>query len=929
MPILLAPDGTATNVPDEEVQTYLGRGYVPPRTSVQTDAGTELTTINPFLAQTARPVANLPRQAQMGQEAYDKSFEDEGLAAFGEGLARGATAGLVNLGDVYSEDRARVNPLASGAGEIAGIAGGALVPFGGAGRLAARAGEGAASALGGGVVRRMATEAAVDSLTYSTMQQGVREVRGDAPFSAEAVLSDAMIGGGVGAGLGVAFKGASKLASVLPERRAVSIVDEVIDPTPGVRKVDLDAAPVDRPRFKPELPEAIKAEARAQADYHAELEKWWDTTARDLTKFELHPRWPEIRDAWQELRLARREFNGKLGLKELRTEGFRSEVGAGTGIRNTAVARQGQDYQKLFERLYKNATAEQFEETAALMARMDDLTRKLDDMVDEFRAPVEDLDPDSLAARVRAVDEGPLPYAHGKTDDIAGIDYPAPVAPEQLPLDPPPTQGTLDLNAQPPRPDMTAGSGMSRTLPGREPAATTPDLPEAPQLALLGNWAKVRRGEKLPPQPLTEQLAMPEFGQTAMDFPTPTPEPTTAPAARGYEGGAARPISDILEDVRSNKKLAMDELEQLGRNEQDVILSMLTKSQLSDLKAQSAGRGRRVFPRQITSERFGSALPSGSRVEEARFFDDFLRQNMPEPPRAASKRRPQEMRPSTLPDLTEHFTRGTEGWSQRSRNLLGTGLVKLVAWGTFPGVMAAAELVNRYGKTIAKAAADAIANPTVRRVATAPVKLDWDVLNPDEAPPTPELHNLYVLQKIRHSPQAMRDAVDEATASVRLSDPESADLAAEKAERQLDWLASQLPPSLSPFGYRVPRSSVATINELVQVLVDPVSVLSNIGTATANQMRAIPQLWPELWTRFQMEAATQVAELQASGKSPPRHISKVVPGLLPQDTQAGLAALQNPVTTAEPRTTKPVDARVVEGKTTAQLLAETRADTPR
>jgi hypothetical protein len=804
----------------------------------------------------------------MGQEAYDRSFEDEGLAAFGEGLARGATAGLADLGDVYSGDRARVNPLASGAGEVTGIVGGALVPFGGAGRIAARAGEGAASALGGGVVRRMATEAAVDSLTYSTMQQGVRSVRGDAPFSAEAVLSDAMIGGGVGAGLGVAFKGASKLASVLPERRAVSIVDEVIDPTPGVRKVDLDAAPVDRPRFKPELPDAIKAEARAQADYHAELEKWWDTTARDLTKFENHPRWPEIRDAWQELRLARREFNGKLGLKELRTEGFRSEVGAGTGVRNTAVARQGQDYQKLFERLYKNASAEQFEETAALMARMDDLTRQLDETVDEFRAPVEDLDPDSLAARVRAVDEGPLPYAHGKTDDIPGIDTPLPTPDgEQLPLDLEPRVAALE-----------------------------------------------------------EQLPLPGVEQAA---PTPAPEPTAAPAARGFEGGAARPISDILEDVRSNKKLAMDELEQLGRNEQDVILSMLTKSQLSDLKAQSAGRGRRVFPRQITSERFGAALPSASRVDEARFFDDFLRQNMPEPPRAASKRRPQEMRPSTLPDLTEHFTKGTDGWSQRSRNLLGTGLVKLVAWGTFPGVMAAAELVNRYGKTIAKAAADAIANPTVRRVATAPVKLDWDVLNPDEAPPTPEMHNLYVLQKIRHSPQAMRDAVDEATASVRLSDPESADLAAEKAEKQLDWLASQLPPSLSPFGYRVPRSSVATINELVQVLVDPVSVLSNIGTATANQMRAIPQLWPELWTRFQMEAATQVAELQSAGKSPPRHISKVVPGLLPQDTQAGLAALQNPVTTAEPRTTKPVDARVVEGKTTAQLLAETRADTPR
>ena len=169
------------------------------------------------------------------------SYEDEGLQAFGEGLATSLTAGLNGGDDEDLALRAEVNPLPSLAGKGLGLVGGALAgPLAGASGLAARAGTLAASAAGArgvGAVGRLAIEGAVDGLTYATMREGIGATVYDKPFSAEAIAMEALTGAGVGATLGAAAKGAKSIqraltkediaSDVLRKSMATPVADEI------------------------------------------------------------------------------------------------------------------------------------------------------------------------------------------------------------------------------------------------------------------------------------------------------------------------------------------------------------------------------------------------------------------------------------------------------------------------------------------------------------------------------------------------------------------------------------------------------------------------------------------------------------------------------------------------------------------------------
>lgn len=147
----------------------------------------------------------------------------ETAKAFAEGAGRAATfglsTGLERAAGVKPEDieaRKEANPIASTAGELTGLAGSAIVPFG-EGALLGRAGEAASEALGLGGANALskigshAVKSAVDTALFQSGDEVSKMLASDPNQTVGTAMADIGLSGLMGAGLGGAFGAVSPL----------------------------------------------------------------------------------------------------------------------------------------------------------------------------------------------------------------------------------------------------------------------------------------------------------------------------------------------------------------------------------------------------------------------------------------------------------------------------------------------------------------------------------------------------------------------------------------------------------------------------------------------------------------------------------------------------------------------------------------------
>lgn len=200
-----------------------------------------------------------------------------GLEGAASAATFGASTGLEKLAGVKSEDiegRAKENPGSHVLGQVAGLAGSALIPGVGAANLLEHAGVAGADALGLG-----GSEALLAKVGSSAVKQGIetglfqagdeasKMFASDKPINAEAVQTavtnvglSGLIGGGLGAGIGAVsplFKaGQDKLGGLLK-----GIIDHVNGAVPEASIVDgispMSAAPLEQEVAKPTISQSL------------------------------------------------------------------------------------------------------------------------------------------------------------------------------------------------------------------------------------------------------------------------------------------------------------------------------------------------------------------------------------------------------------------------------------------------------------------------------------------------------------------------------------------------------------------------------------------------------------------------------------------------------------------------------------------------
>lgn len=216
--LIRMPGGAIISAKPEDVEQLIaGGGELVPQAATIDKFGRATTAADPLSRTTVDTFGESLAGVREGRMA---SYEDEGLQAFGEGIATSLTAGLYGGDDEDQALRAEVNPYASLGGQALGLVGGAIAGpvLGGAAGLASKAGSlaaGLAEARGVGAVGRLAIEGVVDGVGYATMREGIGATVYDKPFSVEAVALEGLTGAGVGAGIGMAAKGFGAIKKAL------------------------------------------------------------------------------------------------------------------------------------------------------------------------------------------------------------------------------------------------------------------------------------------------------------------------------------------------------------------------------------------------------------------------------------------------------------------------------------------------------------------------------------------------------------------------------------------------------------------------------------------------------------------------------------------------------------------------------------------
>lgn len=203
------------------------------------------------------------RRSRVLQEEYGGTGSQ--IAAGALGAARGLSFGLSDFAakeyglDIPSQALKEANPMASAAGEVAGVAGGLLVPgsalgrvgkavtapvrgLAGAGTKIAGAAERAVLGSGGGLAKRalakgagLAAGGAMEGAAYGVGQAISEDALGNTDLTAESLLASAGLGAVVGAGAGALLGGAGTLVGAGASKLAQKAGDVI-------RKTDIPDA---------------------------------------------------------------------------------------------------------------------------------------------------------------------------------------------------------------------------------------------------------------------------------------------------------------------------------------------------------------------------------------------------------------------------------------------------------------------------------------------------------------------------------------------------------------------------------------------------------------------------------------------------------------------------------------------------------------
>jgi len=869
--IVQLADGRVVTLPDDQVAaaldaggSILGTRQTPEGPRASMDAfGRKTLSDDPLARFGIDPLAE--GRAAI-DEGFQQSFEDEGGRAFFEGAAGALTAGLYNGSDEFAGERAAANPIASTAGQVTGLVGGAVLPFGAPG-LAAKAGNLAGRSIAS-PVGRLALEGAVDGLTYGVMREGIGSMVYDRPFSTEAIVAETIAGGGIGAALGAAAKGAGALKGALSRQemalqslRTASKADSIpmgaIDPfaselpAPGAFGGEADLGSIlgqqvdELPIGKSggveisdvPMPLDTGKARRAARDFFTDmphmkqvdadsLAQWRDIDALEQDLLRVGSDTPELvrndlKEKWTALQRERRAFAEEMGFTKKGQEKF--------GVSGKSLDARYQPGETFWR---GKLSAGSLEQNAKMIDKWDNILRMADDLDSAYHG-----------TRLEGTRNMYGPSTRGISADLLGA--PGEAVPNI------PMQGVKERAAQFKADYLESMAGRTKT-----------DVDEI----------------------VTEILSR-DSGKG-----------TGVAAGSTWNGKDRRPVSRVIRDAIDNNSIRLEELLAMPRTEAMAVLKDPAVSQrLIDSLAVEARTNPEIF--QFT--------PKSSPVFKPTSFDmsvemrDIARRGAREQRTDAGlegiTNRPRRAyqkggaRPIASLDAATTATPAAQSGFGVIDTLRKTNLMGLMVAANFPGLVMAREVIQKYGAGITAAAEKMFSSSITRAVVAKPVQLTFSkVLAPGGKDNDRDLR---AVLKASESPEAMDAAVDEAMLDVMVDSPEQRIAARERIQEQLRWMVNQVPQSLSPYAKVFSPSDIARFNTIVGVWANPMKAL-NMGKAISTvQIDALESLWPQTYQDWLLSVTQRASELAATGKPVPPSLGRLIPQASMSQTPLGQTIL--------------------------------------
>lgn len=869
MILIRLPDGRITAVEEADVAGAVEAGAEVVDKAVKTKFGREST------AQAAGPdlggyIDPVEEQAAAIQAERRRSYEDEGLTAFGQGAVRSLTAGLIPFDSEESRLREEVNPYATVAGEVGGLVGGGLLGAGAPG-LAAKAGAAAAGGIKS-TVGRFAAEAAVDGLTYSTMREGIGAVVHDKPFSVEAIAAETLLSGGVGAALGAGVKGAGALRKALSKddvaREAVKLASPeqvaamphdmdgafsapgLAEPKPSLfqvaegpsevvgRKVYLDPAPqqfASPKAFYRDMPH-MKVADKDFRDIWKELDDLDDAMVAIPGD---SPLFAAPRETWASLQAAKRDLASTMGFR--RVKGEARAKATERGIRSSDVPEDA------WSSFMDPRSATRNQKAIDKYAEVLQLAKKLDTEVEEIR-------------QLRGQ------YHHA------------------------------DLSV-----DLTGGSSRLTGALTKEERDSLVAARRKAYAAEMGDRARSDADEFISEVlgrdmgTLTEKLPYKKTGTANLK------QFKDLPEFKRDMGGAepgeiapwdrtnARPVEIINKSIKAGEPPHIEELLMLPKADRQAVMSSLKQKHIDSLGAEIANNPKIIRVELQPSKIDGPALRARKSMDELR-ADMKAQELAPQqfPAAKKGKKIQAEPAPSVKTDgLPEAPATGSGFADMLSR----TNVMGMMMAGMFPKLAMAKAVISTYGAKLAGAAERAMSNRAVQMVARKAPVIAWAKIMAPEGQDRDR--NLRAVKAISQSPEAWDAAVDEALANINPDSPTQRIEARERIQAQLGYLVQNAPSSLSPLRDVWSPSSIAHFNRLIDAWQDPLGVLANVKTAPTEQLNAVREMWPESYNEFMAKLVDQVSTYAAEGKPIPRDIGRILPMASASWSVGGMQTLQS------------------------------------
>lgn len=883
MPIIKLPNGVIKEVSPDEAEGLLASGGELVETPTVTPFG-ERSVAELGIADGGRevdPQDDAIGEILAGRKAY---MEEQGAAAFGYGLADSLTAGLLSFDGKPQEIR-EANPLANAAGVGLGLVGGAVTGFGAPG-AAAKLGAGAARGISS-QVGRMALEGSLDALSYATARETIGAVVHDKPFSAEAIATEGLIGGGIGGALGAAAKGAGALRKALTRediaKEAVTKAMSGLDaPVPAQA---IDGVPAVADDFASELPapgsmttevpaggRSIDITPNAKLENPREFFRSWDYTRKadedlksiwkeiDTLEDDIarmpgdHPLFEELNAEWRSLKSERAAVAKKVGgtqttkarISELQRDIARWEL-PDAPISSKMDPRKTVANQELIDSFQSVIqTARRIDDKLAEARRLGKTYSHID-IAEDVRGGGVRLDEKmSLAEKDAAVAARREAYAK----EIAGR--------ERAPSD-----------------------DIIREIFARDTGSLADKLEHRPNnVSNLKQFRDLPKYERTFGERQTKRAAKDaELGYTV---------------PQGWDKTNARPLETIKRSVKAGEPPHLDELLMLDATEQRALLDSLSQRHIDSLAAEAANNPK-ILAYNPVSQPAAKSLASARASVSTELEMNMLMSRL-EPPDA-----PQTPRPK-LHESAESIP-GTDGIPSAPSTGIGVidslrkaNLTGLMLAGMFPKMAVAKAIVEKYGARISGAAERALSSQKLGIVARKIPMLPWaSVLAPGGKDHDRNIRAVYEAAK---NPEAFDSAIEAAMLNIDADNPEKMVEARERISTNLQYLIRNMPPTLSALKPVWSTSSIAAFNLLMTAFADPIGVFERAKTAPTEQLNAARDMYPETYMHWMTELVNKVSEAAAEGKPIPREIGRFLPMASPSWSPDGMGILQT-VTTSK------------------------------